>query len=336
MEFEERSPADLLKTSGSYWAACTLHAGVELDLFSVIGDGGLTCEQVAEGIGAAHRATSLLLNALAAMSLLEKRGEIYRNTPAAKNFLTKDSPQYIGHIIRFHHYLVESWSKLDEAVKTGRPVRQKDFYEDDVKREAYLMGMFNAAMALAPKVADELDLAGRKRLLDLGGGPGTYAIHFCKRYPGLKATVCDLVTTRPFAEKTIARFGLSSRIDFSELDYLTQEVEGVYDAAWLSFILHAECPEDCRMIVKKAVKALQPGGLIAIHEFVLDNTLDGPVRPALFSLNMLLGTAGGQSYSEEQITTMLAENGVGEIRRLPFKGPADSSIVVGKKLDRTD
>jgi predicted O-methyltransferase YrrM len=210
-------------------------------------------------------------------------------------------------------------------------MRQRSVNYDEAKREAFLMGMFNIAMSLAPKVANELDLAGRKHLLDLGGGPGTYAIHFCKRYPELRATVCDLATTRPFAEKTIARFGLSDRIEFVALDYLSQDVPGSFDAAWVSFVLHAEGPANCRMIIQKAVAALEPGGLIAIHEFVLDDTMDSPLGPALFSLNMLLGTAQGQAYSDAQIKAMLADNGIEAIRRLPFRGPTESAIIAGTK-----
>ena len=91
----------------------------------------------------------------------------------------------------------------------------------------------------------------------------------------------------------------------------------------------AEGPEDCRKIIRKTVAALEPGGLILVHEFLLNNTMDGPLFPALFSLNMLLGTPGGQSYSEKQIMDMLAEAGVKEIRRIDFRGPNDSGIIAG-------
>lgn len=67
-----------------------------------------------------------------------------------------------------------------------------------------------------------------------------------------------------------------------------------------------------------------------IHEFILDNTMDSPLFPALFSLNMLLGTEGGQSYSEKQLMDMLAEAGVKEIKRLSFRSPAESGIIAGK------
>ena len=82
-------------------------------------------------------------------------------------------------------------------------------------------------------------------------------------------------------------------------------------------------------ILKKTVAVLEPGGLILIHDFLLNRSMDGPLFPALFSLNMLLGTASGQSYSEEQIADMLSRAGAKNIRRIPFDSPNDSGIMSG-------
>jgi ubiquinone/menaquinone biosynthesis C-methylase UbiE len=191
------------------------------------------------------------------------------------------------------------------------------------------MGMFNLAMALAPRLVPLIDLGGRRHLLDLGGGPGTYAIHFCMKNPQLKASVFDLPTTRPFAEKTIKKFDLSDRIDFMDGNYLEDRISGRFDVAWLSHILHGEGPDDCLKILKKTVAVLEPEGLIVIHDFILNNSMDGPLFPALFSLNMLLGTTSGQSYSEDQIADMLSRAGVKDIRRIPFESPNDSGIMLG-------
>jgi hypothetical protein len=218
---------------------------------------------------------------------------------------------------------------LDQAVRSGRPARGRVSFGDDEKRESFLMGMFNIAMTNAPELTKEIDLTGRRRFLDVGGGPGTYAIHFCLNNPQLHGTIYDLPTTRPFAEKTIAKFGLTGRVEFMDGDYLAEDIRGTYDVAWLSQILHGESPEACQMIVDKTVAALEPGGWIMIHEFILDDTMDAPLFPALFSLNMLLGTDGGQAYSEAQLTAMLGAAGVGEIRRLPFRGTNDSGIIMG-------
>jgi hypothetical protein len=323
------NPGELLKLSGGYWNACVLHAGVKLDLFSAIEPHGLTATAVAEKIDADPRALSMLLNALTAMELLEKNSDTFLNTDISRDFLSKTSPKYIGHIILHHHQLMESWARLDEGVMTGKPIRKRKTRDDDQWRESFLMGMFNMAMQMAPLIVKEIDLSKRSHLLDLGGGPGTYAIHFCKQNPDLKATVYDLPTTRPFAEKTIEKFGLSDRIAFKDVDFIREGIEGTYDAAWLSHILHGESPENCRQIIGKAVSALATGGMIIIHEFILDNTMDGPLFPALFSLNMLLGTEGGQAYSEDQLSEMLTGAGVKNICRIPINTPNDSGIIVG-------
>ena len=330
MATAQLNPGELLEISGYFWKTCALHAAVKLDVFTVIGDGHLSGEEISQKLNGAQKGVDRLLNALTAMDLLVKTDGIYANSPESKSFLAKDSEKYIGHIIMHHHHLMESWSQLDQAVITGCPVRTRSSFSNDEWRESFLMGMFNLAMGLAPKLVPLIDLSSCRRLLDLGGGPGTYAIHFCLNNPRLKATVYDLPTTRPFAEKTIKRFKLEDRIQFVDGNYLTDAIDGHFDAIWLSHILHGEGPDDCRLMIQKAVGALAPGGRIIIHDFILNNHMDGPLFPALFSLNMLLGTESGQSYSEDQIIDMLADAGVMDTRRIAVQSPNDSGIIVGR------
>jgi hypothetical protein len=122
---------------------------------------------------------------------------------------------------------------------------------------------------------------------------------------------------------------LSDRIDFVAGDYVEQEIQGAYDVAWLSHVLHGEGPGDCEEILRKVVSVLEPGGLILIHDFILTDQRDGPLFPALFSLNMLINTEEGRSYSENEFKAMLHGVGVKEIHRLPFRGPTDSGILAG-------
>lgn len=334
MESEVLHPGRLLGLSGSYWQTCTLHGGVKLDLFTAIGDKNLTAGDVAERIGADPRGVAMLLDALCAMELLKKEAgkdsPKYCNTEISSAFLSKESPRYIGFMIMHHHHLVESWSRLDESVMSGKPVRTRASFGDDERRESFLMGMFNIAMSTAPGLVPTVDLSGRKHLLDLGGGPGTYAIHFCMHNPDIDAVVFDLPTTRPFAEKTIEKFGQQSRITFQDGDFLKDPIQGRYDVVWLSHILHGDSPSECEETVKKAASVLEPGGMIIIHDFILNNIKDGPLFPALFSLNMLLGTDGGQAYSENEIMLMLEKAGFTSIVRTPYRGPMESGLVIGR------
>jgi SAM-dependent methyltransferase len=332
MEKMDWNPAELLKLSGSYWNTCTLHAGVKLDLFTPLAARELNAAELATELDIPERGLQMLLDALSAMQLLLKEQGRYRATPFAGQFLSRSSPAYLGHIINHHHHLVESWSRLDEAVREGGPVRNRVSHQPtEQERESFLMGMFNLAMLNAPKVAVAVDLAGRRRLLDLGGGPGTYAIHLCQRNPGLEAVIFDLPTTRPFAEQTVDRFGLRERIRFVAGDFTADPLPGSFDVVWLSQVLHGEGPEGCASLLVKAAAALEPGGLLLVQEFILDADRAAPEFPALFSLNMLLGTADGQSYSEPEIGEMLQQAGLVDIERISMEAPNGVGIMVGRK-----
>ncbi|MBU5614038.1 methyltransferase [Geomonas azotofigens] len=330
MELKEWTPATLLELSGSYWSTCTLHAGVKLDIFTPLASTPMTVVELAGALTCDARGLAMLLDALAALGLLKKEDRLYSATAFSAKFLSRTSPEYLGHIIMHHHHLVAGWSRLDEAVKTGQPVRERVSHEDvESSRESFLMGMFNLAMILAPKIVPQIDLQGRRRLLDLGGGPGTYAIHFCRHNPQLDAVICDLPTTRSFAEQTVARFELSDRIGFVAADFEQEDLPEGFDVAWLSHVLHGIGPDACARVLTKAVAALEHGGLILIQEFILDDKKDAPVFPALFSLNMLLGTPDGQAYSQGELCDMLKKAGATEVRRLPIELPNGAGVIVG-------
>jgi hypothetical protein len=328
----EWTPQTLLDLSGKYWASFALHAGVELDIFTLLDAEGMTEEEISAELGLSRRGAKAILNALSAMDLLEKEGGIFYDSREAVEYLSRNSPEYLGFMIRHHHYISEAWAELPQAVKKGLPARDSsDDNPKDNELEAFLMGMFNNASLLAPRVAEIIDLGSKASLLDLGGGPGTYAIHFCLKYPSLKATIFDRPSTRPFAERMISRFGLSSRINFIEGDFTKDKLPGGFDAAWLSHILHGEGDRNAENIVVKSSSSLNPGGLLLIHEFILDNSGDSPLFPALFSLNMLVGTKEGKSYQLDELKAFLEKAGMAEIELLDFIGSSPSRILKGTK-----
>lgn len=328
MAADDWTPARLLHVSNAYWSACALHAAVTLDLFTPLTACPHSATALAELLNADERGVAMLLTAMAALGLVDRQDDSYGATAFAAEYLSRTSPRYLGYIIRHHRQLVEPWSRLDRAVATGRPQRTplSAAGEDEV-RESFAMGMFTLGMLAGPDIAGRINLGGRQRLLDLGGGPGAYAIHFCRANPGLAAVIFDLPSTRPFAEDVIRRFGLADRITFHAGDYLTDELPGAFDAAWLSHILHAEGPEECLVILKEVVASLVPGGLILVQEFIMDDTLDGPLSPALFALNMLVNTERGRTYSESRLKELLAAAGAGNLRRLPIQLPNGAGII---------
>ncbi|NTV50139.1 MAG: methyltransferase [Geobacteraceae bacterium] len=324
---------DLLLLSGGYWSTCALHAGVKLDIFSALDGTASTAVEVAQLCNADPRATGMLLDALVSLGLLEKRGDVYTATQFAETNLSKTSPGYLGHIIMHHHHLMAGWSRLHEAVATGDPISDRVSHVDNESvRESFLMGMFNLASLLAPKITKSVNLSGCRNLLDLGGGPGTYAIHFCLANPDLTSVVYDLPTTRTFAEKTIARYDLARRVAFIPGDFHVDPLPDGFDAVWLSHVLHADGPEACAALLRKAAASLNPGGVLMVQEFILDDAKCGPQFPALFSLNMLLGTDAGQSYSGSELSELMAGAGLSDVRRLELELPNGAGVMTGRKV----
>lgn len=328
-EWNER---EIIRVSGAYWATCALHTAVLLDLFTLLDDGVDEEAALASRARCEARAFSMLVTALESMGLLARNGEKVKSTPEILGLLSKNSPNYLGFIIRHHAHIMPGWTRLAQAVQTGKAIAEErsSTKEDLEEREAFLMGMFNVARLQAETVAAAMDFSRCKNLMDLGGGPGTYAIYFCLKNPDLQATVFDLPTTESFARKTIGRFGLSGRIGFAAGNFLEDALPAGQDAAWLSQILHGETPDDAAKLVTKAAKSLNPGGLLCIQEFMLDNDRKGPEHAALFSLNMLVQTPGGQAYTIGELEEMMRAAGAREISLVDVTLPSSCRILVGK------
>lgn len=321
----------LLAVSNGYWKGCAVQAAVRLSFFSYLGSAMYGPEDVAASAGTDSRATGLLLDALAGMGLVIKERGKYKNSAFAERFLVASSDMYIGHIVLHHHHILDGWAQLDKAVTTGKRVDRRS-YGEEIERESFIMGMYNLASGLAPRIASEFSLDGRKKLLDLGGGPGTYAIHFCLNNPGLCGVIFDRQTTEPFACKTVEKHGLSERIDFVGGDFNEDPIPGgPYDVVWMSHILHSNSYEQCENFIAKAAAVIEPGGLLMIHDFILADEKDGPEFPALFSLNMLVGTENGRSYSRREVHSLVEKYGFEEIKHHRLEVPNDSSIITGIK-----
>jgi SAM-dependent methyltransferase len=325
------TPAAIMQTSGAYWASCVLHCGVELDIFTALDGVFLTAAELAGKLDCDPRGTKTLLTALTALELLEKSGDAYTARPAARQYLSGKSRDYLGHIILHHSHLVPAWSRLAEAVRRGEPVRESSHRAENAEeREHFLLGMFNVASQQAKNIADALDFSSCSSLLDLGGGPGTYAVQFCLKNTQLSAVIYDFPTTRPIAEKIIGRFALSGRVSFMEGDFLVDPIRGSHDVIWISQVLHSMDDAASAALLEKAARALAPGGRMFVQEFLLDDALDGPEHPALFGCNMLAGTERGKAYTETEIRDLLRRAGAKAVSRVALVLPQGCAITAGE------
>lgn len=325
----EWKPQDIPRIAGGYWTACALHAAVHLDMFSALHEGPLSVADIARATSCDMRGTDLLCTALCALGLMRRESGTCVLTAFARQYLCRQSSDYMGYIIQHQRHLVPAWHQLDEAVRHGTPVRRNSssMQNSESERENFLMGMYNVANAQAGLIVPHIDLSTCTHLLDLGGGPGTYAVRFCQHNAHVRATVFDLPTTAPFAGKIIAQHCLEDRVTFVGGDFMRDPLPKECDVVWISQILHALGPDEARALLTKAVQAATPGACLYIQEFVVDDDRNGPEFPALFGLNMLVGTGHGQSYTVAEITAMLHAIGVHDIQRLDMNLPQNCGIV---------
>ncbi len=276
-----------------------------------------TAPEIAALVNADPRAVGIILNALAALGLVVKEGERFKNGELTSRYLVRDKEEYRGAIVRHMHHTWWGWSELEDTVKRGHADMSKSERWLDRVPEVeekwvrdFIWGMHAIARDLAPQVVAQLDLAGVKRLLDLGGGPATYAIAFAQASPTLKATVFDLPQPCEIAQENIRRHGLADRVDTLAGNFLEEGIGTGYDFIWISHILHSHTEEQCRLIIDKSVKALNPGGQVAIQDFFLNDDGMSPIEAAMFSVHMLAVTPGGRSYSHREVAAMMAAAGL--------------------------
>ncbi len=317
------NPNRILEITHGSWKTQVLYAAVSLGLFTLISEGKNTAKDIAAKIGSSEDAISRLLNACAGLGLLAKKDGKYENTPDSEEYLVKSKPHYLGDLVlMIGSDLYKLWGELADVVKTGTSRhRLSERMKDPEAAKGFTRAMHNNAMAPAHVMAEKIDFADRKKLLDIGGGSGTYSITLTQKYPDLHAVIYELPNVVKVADGYIAEAN-ADRVETMDGDFHTDDLPTGYDAALISQILHSYSPETCRTIIAKAQNALADGGLLIINEFLLNDDKAGPEYTTLFSLNMLLESRGkGSSYTFAEISKWLMAAGFKNIKRVPLSGP---------------
>jgi SAM-dependent methyltransferase len=326
------TPASIRELASGFQASRILLTGVELRVFSLIANQGLTSADVAACANSDPRATDRLLNALCAMGLLDKRQGRFWNTPDSRRYLDDSSPEYAAGLAHTAG-MWRTWSGLTDAVREGKPaLRQAINDRGDAWLEPFIAAMHYRAAQQAPRVADLLNLDGVARALDVGGGSGAFAMAFARRQPGLSAVVFDLPNVVPLTQKYIADAGLTPRVKTAVGDYLVDPLPGGFDLVFLSAVVHSNSPEQNAALIRSGAASLNPGGRIAIVDFVMDDDRVTPEGGAFFALNMLVATEHGDTFMEAEIRGWLTSAGLAPGPRV--ETGFGSTIVIGIKGTR--
>ncbi|MFH0809570.1 MAG: methyltransferase [Pseudomonadota bacterium] len=315
--------------SRGFQPARILLTACELGLFDHL-EQAASARTVAGKVGAEARAVGILLDGLAALGLVEKKDDLYRNGLEASAYLVSTKPDWRGAIFRHMAACWQPWSYLTDRIKTGTGAAIGP-QRNEADQRSFILGMHAVARDLAPRIASILPLPEEGRLLDLGGGPGTYCMAFCRRRPRLSCTLFDLPPTIEIAREVLAGSGtdVAERIEPRPGDFTTDDLGSEYNFAWLSQILHSYSEERCAALIRKVFGALASGGQVAVHEFALNQAKTAPLQAAMFSVHMLAVTEQGRAYSKQEISSWLREAGFVQVRSR--QASPSTSLIMGRR-----
>ena len=325
------TPAELMDTVRAFQPACVISAAADLDVFSALDGQPMTAPMLAARINGQPRPTGILLDALVALELVEKERDTYAISLVVARLLSSKRPDNILSAVHHLGNCLRRWVQLPQVVQNGKPAeRTASVRGGAADREAFIDAMNTFNVSVAPGVVAKLGNLTFQRLLDIGGASGTWTIAFLLAAPDASAILFDLPEVIPMARQRLTDADLIDRVTLVAGDYNLDEIPAGADLAWLSAVAHQNSREQNRILFAKIHTALAAGGALVIRDVVLDVSRTCPVGGALFAVNMLVGTEGGNSYTLAEYRDDLIRAGFSEVE-LVYQDEGMNSLICAKK-----
>jgi SAM-dependent methyltransferase len=303
-----------LSDAGAFMKSRVILTAAELDLFTLLEDRPSGVSALAETAGLDPRATERILDCLVTFDLLRKEGASFHVTDTG-SMLSSRHPESIRPMVLHQNHMWDNWNRLTESVRQGANTQRIRASEQrGATLEAFVGAMHVIGEAMAKEIASGYDAQRFRRLLDVGGATGTYTIAFLERNPDLEATLFDLPEVTELARPRLDEKGLAGRVTLAPGNFYQDELPTGADLVLLSAIIHQNSPQQNLELYQKVNRALEPGGTILIRDHIMDEDRSKPPLGALFALNMLVGTDGGDTYTLPEVEEKLAEAGFNEVR----------------------
>ena len=303
----------------AYGQSAALMAAVELGLFTAIAQGAGGIEAIAQAIDIHPVNAERLVTMLTAMELLRLDDGRYRNAADVERFLVEGSARYAGPWMLFTKPGWNEWGRLAEHLR-ARELRVlgpiDDFTVADAR--AYHEATYSIGMGAGRRFSRQVDLAGRKKILDLGGGSGAYCIVAAQTWPEIEAVVFDLPPVVEVAREFIAENGVADRVGAIAGDFTKDPFPGDADVVIMASNLPMYGPEMIGQVVAKAFDALLPGGEMHLIGETLNDDRTGPIGPAYWGLGQAIVETLGVAHSEADCVGYFRAAGFVDVAVSPF------------------
>lgn len=322
------TPEAIVQTAAGYMAAKHLFAASELGVFEAVAGGAETSAELAARLGIDAEAARLLADALVATGLLRRDGDAYANTEVTETFLAGGPGPDLRPLLRF-------WDRLSYPLWQGfegalRGVPRPAHAPSEEEAEIFSLGVEAITGASAHALAASYPFDRHRRVLDVGGGTGSFLRAVLGEHPHLSGTLFELEETAAVARGSLAGSELEQRIEIEVGDMLADRLPVAHDAFLLANVVHLFSLEHTRLLFERIRAAAEPGARMLLVDFWTDPTHSDPPLAALMAGEFLLVSGEGRAYSVVEVEGLAAETGWRIASQQPLAGP--QSLLVAEAV----
>lgn len=294
-------------------------------------------EELMSSCGVSAPRLQTLLTALTAIHALQKGPNGYTLSANTARFLVSSSKHFYGDYLRLQigQQFYKHMTTLPDIMATGNAPNYEVLFADEHEADTYTRAQHNGSLATAAQLCKRVNFAGMKSILDIGGGSGAFAITICRTHPSVHYKILEFPEVCKTGEKFVAAEspGVANRIRYvrgSCLERWPEELGRDHDVVLMSYVSESVPAHAVPLIYKRAFERLRPGGMLIVHSFMVEDTLDGPELGALWSLQHVAVNADGLGLAPAIVTNLMQEAGFEAFTANDMiKGM--TKVVIGKK-----
>ena len=330
-------PVEIYRYRDGLYAVDLLTAALtEFDFFTWLDRNPADKTAICEGLAIAERPADVMLTLFAANGYIAFDGSVFRITELAREHLVRTSPFFIA---PYYASLKDRPVVRDfvTILRTGKPANWGSYKDEKPWSDAMLTDefatTFTAAMDcrgvyLGAAMSRALDPLGRTQLLDIAGGSGIYACAIVAQHPQIRATVFERPPVDRIARTMIKKRGAAGKVDVIAGDMFKEPLPRGFDLHLYSNVLHDWDVDKVRPLLAASFAALEPGGMVIVHDAHLNADKTGPLPVAKYSA-LLMSVTEGKCYSTREMETLLHKTGFTDVHFTPTV--ADRSIITALK-----
>lgn len=323
------TPESIMRIGAGFMATKHLFVACELGLFTALAEGPRSIDEIAAALGIPGRTARISADACVSLGLVRRDGERYVNAPDAQAFLTGRGPMDLRPWARFWNRIsYGAWQGLEDALR-GRPSAGVHHEMSPEEAEIFSKGVEGFTRGAANAFADGYDLARHRKVLDVGGGTGSFLRYILAKHPRLQATLFELPKTAAVARK-VAAAASGPSIEIVEGDALAGPLPEGHDLVIMANLVHYFGPEKNKTLLRNVRKTIAPRGRVALVDFWTDATHTQPPMAALMAGEFAVHQPEGDVYSVDEGKAWLEETGWKLVETRPLAGP--QSVVIAESV----